>query len=256
MLTARDPGDAVVVRVEIGDDEDVAKPRGSRAIFDGRHRPIRTLLLLAGILLLQASGSAASAATAVEPAPDAHLDFTVIRNNAVIGHEQIDRTLRNGSATVSIRAEIVVRFLLVPVYRFEQTSSEVWRQGHLVSLSSDTNDDGTSHTLRVEAKGGVLEVDGDGKRSQAPETIIPASLWNEDIVKQSVVLNTITGAKMSVTVTDRGDETISSRGRQVRAHHYTLSGELQRDLWYDASGTLVQVAFKAKDGSDILYVLR
>ncbi len=255
MLTERNRDDGVV-GVGIEHDEDAARPGASGAIVDGRHRLTRMLLLLAGILPLLACGSAAMAVVAAGPAPDAHLDFTVTRNNGVIGHEQIDRTLRDGATTVSIRTEIVVRFLLVPVYRFEQASSEVWRQGHLVSLSSDTNDDGTNHTLRVQAKGGVLEVDGDGKRSQAPETIIPASLWNEDIVKQSTVLNTITGAKMSVNVTDRGDETISSRGTQVRAHHYTLSGDLKRDLWYDASGTLVQVAFKAKDGSDILYVLR
>jgi hypothetical protein len=49
---------------------------------------------------------------------------------------------------------------------------------------------------------------------------------------------------------------VTARGRSVEARHYQLSGELERELWYDAAGVLVQVRFKGKDGSDIRYELR
>jgi hypothetical protein len=58
-----------------------------------------------------------------------------------------------------------------------------------------------------------------------------------------------------VQITDLGMETIQSQGKSIEAHHYRMSGELERELWYDPSNTLVQVRFKAKDDSTILYVL-
>jgi len=44
-------------------------------------------------------------------------------------------------------------------------------------------------------------------------------------------------------------------GKDVMARHYAISGDLQRELWYDAGGRLVKVRFAASDGTDIQYVL-
>jgi len=184
-----------------------------------------------------------------------HLNFTVLKNGDPIGHHDIS-VERNGDAeTVSIKTNILVKVAFVPVYRFEHTGQEVWQNGHLVSLISQTNDDGDKHKLSVAAKVDHLDVDGDGQSSQAEAAIIPASLWNVDIVKQSVLLNTLTGKQMHVSVADLGDESVQSHGAAVKVHHFKVTGDLQRDLWYDQSNTLVQVKFKAKDDSDILYVL-
>ena len=35
-----------------------------------------------------------------------------------------------------------------------------------------------------------------------------------------------------------------------------MTGDFERELWYDADWVLVKIAFKAQDGSDIQYVLR
>jgi hypothetical protein len=194
------------------------------------------------------------AAMAAGPS-EAHLDFAVLRNGDPVGHHRIDLTPTSDGETVSVKTNVVVRAVYVPVYRFEHTGSEVWKNGRLVSLQSQTNDDGDKHTLAAIAKDGHIEVVGDGVRSQADSGIIPASLWNSDLVKQMTLLNTLTGKKMAVSVADLGEDTIQSRGTAIKAHHYQVTGELQRELWYDPSGTLAQVKFKAKDDSDILYVL-
>ena len=209
---------------------------------------IRVLSTLAlGLLPIMPLAAASPAET--------HLEFTVLKDGDPIGHHQIDLDLNGNNETVSIKTNILVKVAFVPVYRFEHTGSEVWQNGHLVSLTSQTNDDGEKHNLAVAAKDDHLDVDGDGSHSLANGGIIPASLWNLNLVKQTVLLNTLTGKQMPVTVADLGEDTIRSRGANTPAHHYKVTGELKRELWYDQTGTLIQVKFKAKDDSDILYVL-
>ena len=112
--------------------------------------------------------------------------------------------------------------------------------------------------LIVEGDGAGLRIDvrdGDGTVSQASDEIIPASLWNRDLVSQTVLLNTLTGKQMAIKVADLGADPVRVHGSTVPAHHYKVTGELERELWYDQSDRLVLVKFTAKDNSEISYVL-
>ena len=212
-------------------------------------RPVLSRLLPAALAVGLASQAAAASA------PETHLDYTVLRNGDPVGHHQVDVIREDGGETVSIQTNIVVKVAFVPVYRFEHQGREVWHDGRLVTLRSTTNDDGDKHTLDVRAEGDHVDVTGDGVRTQAASGIVPASLWNAALVHQSVLLNTLTGKQMTVQVADLGEDTVRVHGGPARAHHYKVTGELERELWYDTAGTLVQVQFKAKDDSQIRYVL-
>lgn len=197
-----------------------------------------------------------SAANA-EPMPDQTLAFTVLRDGEPVGTHTVDIRQGEAGTTVEIDTKVVVKIAMIPVYRFEHRGSERWRNGHLAELVSQTNDDGTRHTLDVrDTDPDSLVVVGDGARSSVGREIVPASLWNRATITQTVLLNTLDGHRMPVTVRDQGSETVTVQGLPRPARHYSLSGELQRDLWYDESGQLVQVAFKGKDDSDIRYVLK
>jgi hypothetical protein len=124
-----------------------------------------------------------------------------------------------------------------------------------VALHSATNDDGTRHQLDVTQTAGALEVDADGNSARADPAIVPASLWNIALTRQSVLLNTLDGKQMHVTVGDQGSELVQVAGGRQQARHYVLHGDLERQVWYDQTGRLVQVRFKAKDGSEIVYRL-
>jgi hypothetical protein len=195
--------------------------------------------------------AAAASATPVHT----HLEFSVLKDGSPVGRHQVDMSRDGGDEEVAIKTNVVVKIAMVPVYRFEHQGRELWRNGQLVGLHSETDDDGTKHSLDAGASAGSVQIVGDGARSQADAGIIPASLWNHDLVKQNVLLNTLTGKLMKVQVTDLGTEDIQSQGKNIQAHHYRMSGELERELWYDPGNTLVQVRFKANDSSTILYVL-
>lgn len=185
---------------------------------------------------LLAGTSAASAASV----PDSHaLTFDVIRKGKDIGDYSIRFQPKGNALTVRLKTDVAVKILGISAYVFTQDSTEHWTAGKLASLTSVTNDDGKAHNIRIGAS-----------------STLPASLWNADLVKATRALNTVDGHKMAIRVNSLGSEQVATGHGTVTATHYRLSGDLARDLWYAADGTLAKVAFVGDDGSKIEYRLR
>jgi hypothetical protein len=132
---------------------------------------------------------------------------------------------------------VKVPLIRTTAYSVNHASGERWKNGKLQQLSSTTDDDGDPHQLKTSNRGAL-----------------PASLWNDDILRSGKLMNTIAGTIMSIRAADLGMETVKTRRGSIAAHHYRLSGGLARDLWYDGDGNLAQVAFKADDGSTVMYI--
>ncbi|NQU56411.1 MAG: hypothetical protein HQ513_04190 [Rhodospirillales bacterium] len=184
------------------------------------------------------------------------LSYTVLRNGDPIGTHAYSFKEKGSGLVVNINTDIKVKVAFLTVYRFEHQASEEWRRGKMVSTTSVTNDDGKDHKLKVSFGGNNLKINGDGKKSVAAYGAMPASLWHPDTVKNTVLLNTLDGTMMTVKIDDLGSDLVKVKGHEVSAQHYRLSGDLERELWFDPNGALVQVQFKGDDGSDISYELR
>lgn len=167
------------------------------------------------------------------------LNFDVVRKGKDIGDHSYSFSGREGNFTVKVETDIVVKVPLIrtTAYSFKHKSVESWKGGKLQQLSSSTDDDGEPQQLQTTNKG-----------------VLPASLWNDDIVRSGKLMNTIDGKIMSVRAADLGLETVKTKRGSVSTHHYQLSGGLARDLWYDGDGNLAQVMFKADDGSTVMYI--
>ena len=189
--------------------------------------------------------------------PGGVLNFTVLRDGDDVGTHEIDFH-RNGDALeVDIKTRIAVKMAFITVFRFEHDGHEVWRDNKLVSMETKTNDDGDDHQLVATADGnGELKVVGDGTERTVDGGVIPASLWNSGFLQSNELLNSLVGTELAVNVAFKGEEPVDVNGRPVPAKHYSMTGEFERELWYDNDQVLVKIAFKAKDGSDIQYVLR
>jgi hypothetical protein len=122
-------------------------------------------------------------------------------------------------------------------------------------LRAATTRRGAAHELEVRRAGQRLHVTSNGSQHESAGNLIPASLWHPDLVTRSLLLNTLDGREMPVSVTEQPGETVQVRGRTVNARHFVVSGRLERELWYDSDGVLVKAAFAAKDNSRIEYVL-
>lgn len=213
---------------------------------------------VAVLLLTLAAASPWSSVSAISGIPDSgSLGFTVLRNGNDVGKHTIHFTRGDDGIKVDVQTRVNVKLPLigVSVYHFEHEGHELWRDGALVALGSVTDDDGAAHELEVRREGQRLRVTSNGSQHESAGDLIPASLWHPDLVKRSLLLNTLDGREMPVSVTEQPGETVQVRGRTVNARHFVVSGGLERELWYDADGVLVKVAFAAKDDSRIEYVL-
>ncbi|NKB55926.1 MAG: hypothetical protein GKS00_06285 [Alphaproteobacteria bacterium] len=184
------------------------------------------------------------------------LDFAVLRNGSKIGHHVIRFERSGDPMIVRIEAQIDYRLAFIPLYLFQHVSREEWRDGRLVGMVAETNDNGDDYHIEVKPDGSELSLSINGEETPIDPEMVPASLWNIALVKRGSILDPADGDLMKVAIRDSGEEVIEVRGQEIRARRYVMTGDFERDLWYDKQSILVQVRFKGRDGSEIRYSLR
>lgn len=190
-----------------------------------------------------------------------HQVFEIEREGNKIGSTTIDIERQNDMTSVKVATDISVKVMFIEAYRYEHASTETWKGGQLVAYKSRTNDNGTRHAIEV-APGPTpdkLILDVDGRRSEVPKTIAPASLWNKDIVNRSELFEPASGKRLTIKVKDVGEETVVLHGVKRQTHHYKIAdkspGEFDRDLWYEGD-LLVRMKLLGSDRSTIISALR
>jgi hypothetical protein len=198
--------------------------------------------------------SALTAVAATEPATT-DLRFSVLRNGDPIGTMAM-QIRRDGSGTVAqTKVHIRVKLGFVTLYRYDQTQSEHWADGHFVSLSAETDDNGTPHQVSAKAGHDAVSVDADGETKKLAPSIIPDSLWNPALLAQTTALSAQDGSVVKLHAIDRGEDRLDLAGHSVKAHHYSIEGTLPQDVWYDSDHRLIKMEMRGRDGSKIEYRL-
>ena len=215
-------------------------------------RPLLAALATVIGLTLLASGAAEAASVP----KDGILAFDIVRNGKAIGTHTYRFSTDGERTEVRIRTDIDFRLLFIPVYRFEHDSREVWENGHLAELESTTNENGTPVKLRVTREDDTLMVVAEDGTLHVDREVIPASLWNRLVLDRNRLLMTTSGNVKSTQVQYVGEDTIEVRGEKRQTRHFRLTGEFNRELWYDSEDVLVRVRFEASDGSTVQYVLK
>ena len=220
-------------------------------------RAVSSIVILSIALLIAFPLAAAGSDLALASfPPSGRLDYKIVRNGSEVGFDSVEFVRSGDQLTVRMHIKIAVSFLGFTLYHFTHEAEERWIGGRLVSLASRTDDDGEPRQVAFKLDGDRLRGSYNGRVRDYPSTLIPASLWNPETVHRSVLLDPFRGRDRQVTVVDKGEETIKSKGEAVTAHHYAITDKTTRDVWYGSNGQLVQVRFAAKDGSEILVVLR
>jgi hypothetical protein len=193
------------------------------------------------------------AGTAQAGIDDTTLNFAVTRNGDRIGTTTV-RLQRDGRHIVAeIATQVQVKIAMITVYRFEQRETERWTDGKLVGLHAVTDDNGTLHKVSAARNGDKLSVNADGKVSEVDPALVPASLWNAQLVKKTMALNPQDGSIVPVSVIDHGKEQLVLQGRPTTAHHYSIKTNFPQDVWYDEEHRLLKVELRGSDGSKIQY---
>jgi Family of unknown function (DUF6134) len=231
---------------------------------------MRIIVLLAAVLSLAASSALAQSAstTAPDTAPaeprvelaafpqPGKLTYAVMRDGNKIGSQVVEFQRNGDQLLVLTSVRIEVSLLGITIYRFVHRSEEEWKGGELARLTSNTDDDGDSRVVDLRLVDGKLKGSYNGQAKEFPLGMIPATFWHPDSMKQTKLLDQVKARNRQITVKDLGTETITVKGKKIEARHYSVSGQIKRDVWYGPDGRLEKLEFDGKDGSEIVMVLR
>ena len=206
-------------------------------------------LILLGLILVMPSVEALSKSIERKP-----LSYGIFRNGDEIGSARTTFRREGDRLVVETAIKIVVKIAFVSVYRQEELKREYWRNGVMVEYTADLDKNGEKVSVRAKQNGVSLETQGPAGRTKAPIGLIPSTYWNSDTVRQTRLLDSTTGAVVNVTVSPNGSERIKTGNGAVQARRYRMTGDLDRELWYDESGALVALKFtESSGGSTIEY---
>jgi hypothetical protein len=184
-----------------------------------------------------------------------NIGFDVLRNGEVVGSHVTTFVHEGSELTVSSKMNLKVRLLGIPVYSFDYTSLEKWSDGVLSHLDVDVKDGADRIKISSQLSKEGLTITYPSGTYVVLGPIISTNHWNADIVKQSRVLNTLTGKINQVKLVNRGKEVIPIKDSTILATRYDYTGELtDTSVWYDTNGRWSKLEFKARDGSTVKYI--
>lgn len=170
--------------------------------------------------------------------------FNISIDNKEAGSYKLTITNDGGTSTVTGQANVRHRVLIV-TYTYSYSGQEVWKDGRLHSLDSQTNDDGKRFTVAARAEGNALRVTSNGQQRRARPDVWTTSYWRlapSQFRNQTVpLIDADTGKDISATLQYVGIEPARACGVVQNYSRYRVTGGgLQVDLWYDAKDQLVR----------------
>jgi len=182
------------------------------------------------------------------------ISFEIFRDGKKVGRHKVNfsRDLY-GVLTVSVEFDISINLLSIPIYRFGYRSRSSWKNGQLITIRADIDDNGETFFVNaVSSNRGVRISSPSGIRTWN-EHLFPTNHWNAGVLSQKQVLNTLNGEISSITIAAEGLEKVRAEGKVIDAMRYEYSGDIDTTVWYDDQSRWVKMQFVAKDGSLIEY---
>ncbi|GAB5467681.1 MAG: hypothetical protein Kilf2KO_07110 [Rhodospirillales bacterium] len=171
-----------------------------------------------------------------------------------IGSLSTDLADAGDSVTATIERQIQVKVLGVTVYRNESRVVQQLKQGRLISLTREGNDNGDKTSLKIALEGGGLKVEMAGETWSLAADLLPSSPWNPAVVTNGRLIDLDSGRAIEVTNSPEGESEVEVAGAKIQARKTRQNGVLDRDLWFDATGRLAHMVLRRR-GNVITMVL-
>jgi hypothetical protein len=189
------------------------------------------------------------------PIPPSHaLAFRLIRHGDDIGKHTLAFQVSGDTVVIEIAVDVLYKFGPIPLIHYTHRTTEVWRNGRLASLDAYTDKNGGELRMSARRVAAGLQVQGSGAQPYiAPDNALPTTYWNFRLLRGPMI-GTQDGMLVHPKVTEKPIEQVRlASGLEAAARCYSLSGDLDLDLWYDAEANWMSMRFTVADGSEIKY---
>ncbi|CAN0401122.1 unnamed protein product [Discosporangium mesarthrocarpum] len=209
-------------------------------------------LVIVPILLVLASPVSATNQNHPLPKVSGNVDYVVKRNGGPIGTLKIAFKRDGNRLVATSHYSIKVKLMAIVLYRYDKRMVETYEDGQLIAYSADIDDNGTNSTVQVTRKDGALSIVHPKGTLTAPLGTMPSTYWAPATVAQTRLIDSSDGVFLNVKTVEAATEDLTVDSRTIRAKRYQMSGEAERQLWYDAkSGVWLKMKLKGSDGSTI-----
>ena len=211
---------------------------------------------IAGVASCAFPRAAGAVAALSLPAATGNRRFSVFYQGDRIGSHTVSYSSASGEMRVATAIDLLVKVAFFDVFAFRHRSEESWRGGRLMSLTSDTVEDGEPlHVEGRETRHGFRVISDGGPFIASAATLTSNSLWTPAVLDQATVVDAQHGGVIGVSARTLGDELILVGGRSISATRHTfITPYLAGSIWYDKENLWVQGEFE-REGSKVQYVL-
>ena len=184
------------------------------------------------------------------------ISFDVFRNGSKIGEHDVHFKKQGPHLFVHSTLDLKIQFLFLTAFSYSYDSRATWSRGKLREIATKVDDDGVAFELSAQRTGDQFQVTHTHGSYQTGTPLYPTNHWNERVVSQRRVLNTLTGLINNVTIAQGQTEMVQTESGIIPAIHFKYAGELENEVWYDSAGRWVKMRFKGKDDTPIDYICR
>lgn len=196
------------------------------------YRPILMTILFA--LTVPATGLATG------PAKD-RLVFEVLLDDEPIGQHSFSIRDVGSERSVESSARFDVRLLFIPVFSYRHTNREIWQDGCLKQLASETDSNGERYAVELTRAGeGYRVTTGAGKVVHEERCMMSFAYWDKRFLQQDRLINNQTGEVMAVDIRPLGDSRLDVGGRRIGVEGFRILA--------DSEGVDIRVFYDKRDG--------
>jgi hypothetical protein len=164
-----------------------------------------------------------------------------MRNGEAIGTHRVTVSPEGEDVKVETETSLEVTFGPLTLYELEHQRHEVWRDGELEEMTAHTNKNGDVYDIAItrDREGYTRVING--RTDRFDPSIKLLTLWHEDLFKFSSFLSPMDDKTYEISVDFIGADKIDLINQSVDALAYRMSGNTNRELWYDADGHIIKV---------------
>ncbi|MFC1688584.1 DUF6134 family protein [Pseudomonadota bacterium] len=161
--------------------------------------------------------------------------FKVSLDKREIGYHDFLVTRQGTRRMVEISADFDVKILFINAYSYDHDNREIWQDGCLQQIESETDDNGDLLKVVGETvtEGFTLVTNTGAQQTIDSPCVRSFAYWNPAFLESSQLLNSQTGEIVDVNITGQGEDTLLIDDQPVPSIRYEIemaAGPIT--LWY------------------------